>query len=229
MIQGIRAAASAPSAPSQIEPAELAASVTLIPWERASIVRNLTSFPMNVRVLGVFFEGMSRVLARAADQAAIAWLQRASGAPDRPVVFRHYPHRDFYKLYYLATRALHPNLPFPTALRYIARDFFPMFRGSVLGRTMNAFMGVEPRTVLPLLSRAYNLSVAGNEHVSELVGERRVLWRCRVESVEWYEETFGGIIEGTAPPGMKPTDIKVTTVARSTQGRFHEYRFEITW
>lgn len=222
----VRAAASEPV---QIGATELAARITCSPREQAAIARNLTSFPMEVRVLGVFFEGLGRVIAEARGQPALARLVSTSGAPERPVVFRQYPHQDFYRLYYLAARALFPNLSFPAALRCVAREFFPIFRASVLGKTMNVLMGEQPRTVLPLLAKAYNLSVAGNEHACEVVGARKVAWRCRVEPVEWYEETFGGIIEGTAPAGMKPTDLRITTIARSTVGRFDEYRFEITW
>ena len=47
--------------------------------------------------------------------------------------------------------------------------------------------------------------------------------------MEWYEETFGGIIEGTAPEGVAPTALKVATIAKTRQSTSTEYRFEITW
>jgi hypothetical protein len=81
---------------------------------------------------------------------------------------------------------------------------------------------------LPLLSRAYNLSVAGNEHTSELVGEREIAWKCRVEPVDWYDQTFAGIIEGTAPDGAGALP-RVHMLSKVLRGGAAEYQFQITW
>jgi hypothetical protein len=70
--------------------------------------------------------------------------------------------------------------------------------------------------------------VAGNEHTSELVGEREIAWGCRVEPVEWYEQTFTGIIEGTVPAGDQTT-LHVRTLSKSLRGSAIDYRFAITW
>jgi len=212
-------------------PAALAARVAPAPGDQAAIVRNLTTFPPIVLVRGVFFEGLGRVVAGTRSAALWGDLVRAAGAPEQAIPFRQYPHADFYRLYYLAARVLYPGEPFPKALRRTAREFFPIFRNSMLGKTMTAFMGSEPQTILPLLAKAYNLSVAGNHHVCELVGGptgTKVSWRCAVEPVEWYEETFAGIVEGAAPPGRT---LKVTPTARSPRAAdgLHDRAFEISW
>src|SRR5690349_10434786 len=76
------------SAAGPLEPAELAAKLTSSPREQASIVRNLASFPQEVRVLGVFFVGLARVIEQARGPAPLAELGRTAGAPANPVVFR---------------------------------------------------------------------------------------------------------------------------------------------
>lgn len=205
-----------------------AARVTSVLSDQATIARNLVAFAPEMQVRGVFFEGLARIVRQAKGEVALTQLLRNAGAPEHAIAFRHYAHRDFYKLYYLAARLLFPAESFGRSLRLTARTFFPIFRDSLLGKTMNALMGDKPRTILPLLAKAYNLSVAGNEHTSELVGEREIAWGCRVEPVEWYEQTFAGIIEGTVPEGDQ-TALHVRTVSKSLRGSGIDYRFEITW
>jgi uncharacterized protein (TIGR02265 family) len=211
-----------------IEAAALAARATPSSRDQAAIVANLAGFPTTALVRGIFFEGLGRVVTATRSAATWADLVRAAGAPPQPVAFRQYPHVDFYRLYYLAAPVLRPNVPFGEALRLTAREFFPIFRNSMLGRTMTAFMGSEPVTILPLVAKAYNVSVTGNEHATELSGDRRVVWRCSVEPVEWYEQTFTGIVEGAAPPG---TALKVAAVSKSPKAArgLDERVFEITW
>ncbi|MEP7125489.1 MAG: DUF2378 family protein [Byssovorax sp.] len=205
-----------------------AARVTSVLSDQATIAKNLVGISPEQQVRGIFFEGIARIVRQAKGEVALANLQRSAGIPDHIIAFRHYPHRDFYKLYYLTARMLYPAETIARSLRLTARTFFPIFRDSLLGKTMNALMGDKPRTILPLLAKAYNLSVAGNEHTSDLVGEREIAWVCRVEPVEWYEQTFAGIIEGTVPEG-DPTILRVRTVSKSLRGGGVDYRFEITW
>jgi len=207
---------------------EFAARVTSVPADQATITKNLVAMSPEIQVRGVFFEGLARVVQQARSDTAASQLQRKAGVPKHVIAFRHYAHRDFYKLYYLTARLLHPSEKLATALRITSRAFFPIFRNSLLGRTMGALMGEKPRTILPLLSRAYNLSVAGNEHTSELVSEREVTWKCRVEPVEWYDQTFAGIIEGTALDNEEPLP-RVRMLSKALRGGMSEYQFQITW
>ena len=196
--------------------------------EQVIIAKNLLAYPTTFMVRGVFFEGISRLVGEARGPAAFAALQKKAGLPARITAFRQYPQRDFYKLYYLAAPLLHPGCAFTEALRRTARTFFPIFRGSMLGRTMSALMGDEPRTLLPMLAKAYNLSVSGNDHHAELAGDREVRWRCVVEPVEWYEETFAGIVEGTAAdPARAGLTVVVTSASVRDGVRHMEAR--ITW
>ena len=100
--------------------------------------------------------------------------------------------------------------------------------GSLLGRTMSALMGDRPRTILPLLAKAYNVSVEGNEHQAELVGDSEVVWRCTVEPVEWYPDTFAGIIEGTMQTN-KAASVRVATIEEQRTRTAGRYTFRITW
>jgi uncharacterized protein (TIGR02265 family) len=206
---------------------EFAARVTSVPSDQATIAKNLAAMSPEIQVRGVFLEGLTRVVQQARSDTAALQLQRKAGIPEHAIPFRHYAHRDFYKLYYLTARLLHPSEKLAASLRITSRTFFPIFRNSLLGKTMGALMGEKPGTILPLLSRAYNLSVAGNEHTSEFVGEREIAWKCRVEPVEWYEQTFSGIIEGTAPDGEASPRVRM--LSKALRGGAAEYQFQITW
>jgi uncharacterized protein (TIGR02265 family) len=232
-----------------------AAKVTSSPREQAIVAQNLAAFPPEVLVRGVLFAGLAEVIAKSKGSAVLAELQRTAGTPPHVVPFRQYPHRDFHKFYYVAARALHPSVPLPTALRLVARLFFPIFRASPLGKTIGALMGSELGTRLPLLAKAYGLWVSGNHHTVEAVGERALVWRARAEAVAWYEETFQGIIEGTAPaspspdaaadaskpsawlrpaqpeaaPRAGPANLCVKPVSRTVDGKLADYVFQITW
>jgi uncharacterized protein (TIGR02265 family) len=152
-----------------------AAKVTSSPREQGLIAQNLAGFPPEVLVRGVFLLGLADVVVRTKGPAVLAQIRHTAGTPEHVVAFRHYPYREFYKLYYLAAQAMHPGVPLPTALRLTARSFFPIFRASLLGKTMSALMGTEPGTLLPLLPKAYGLSVAGNHHTAGVVGECALL------------------------------------------------------
>jgi uncharacterized protein (TIGR02265 family) len=198
------------------------------PDDRSTVAKNLLSYPLDIEVRGLFFEGLFRILEQRLGASGVTQIRRTAGLPEHIIPFRHYTHRDFYKLYYLAAARLHSSAPFGTALRRVGQSFFPIFRGSIFGRTMSALMGHEPRTILPLLSKAYNVSVNGNSHTSQMTGESELLWRCRVEPVEWYEQTFTGIIEGTMNDSQR-SRLEVVTKSRSIGPTSASYEFVIRW
>ncbi len=205
---------------------EFARIVTPIRVDQEIVARNLITFPSTIKVRGIFFEGLSRVVADMQGPSAMAGLVERAGIATKTTAFRAYPHRDFYKLYYLAARLLYPTQPLATGLRNTARTFFPIFKSSLLGRTMSALMGDRPQTILPLLARAYNVSVEGNDHQAELAGERALVWTCDVEPVDWYVDTFTGIVEGSMPADVQ---LKVTVEERGVSGSLARYRFRLQW
>jgi hypothetical protein len=91
---------------------------------------------------------------------------------------------------------------------------------------MSALMGDRPQTILPLLARAYNVSVEGNNHEVVLTSDRSLVWRCDVEPVEWYLETFTGIVEGSMPADVR---LKVTVEERGVAGALARYRLRLDW
>jgi uncharacterized protein (TIGR02265 family) len=205
---------------------EFAKSVTPVRADQEAVARNLLLFPPTIRVRGIFFEGVSRIVAGSQGPDGMAGLVARAGIAAKTTAFRAYPHRDFYKLYYLAARLLYPTAPLAEGLHSTARTFFPIFKSSMLGRTMSALMGDRPTTILPLLARAYNVSVEGNDHKAELVGKSTLEWRCEVEPVEWYTDTFRGIVEGSMPTDVK---VRITVEERGTAGSLARYRFRIDW
>ncbi|MBK8255799.1 MAG: DUF2378 family protein [Polyangiaceae bacterium] len=196
--------------------------------DRTIIAKNLATFPPTIEVRGLFFEGMFRILEQRFGAAGADQVRRAAGIGPHIVPFRHYPHRDFYRLYYMATPRLQPGVPFSTGLRRVSQTFFPIFRSSLLGRTMSALMGEEPKTILPLLSKAYNLSVNGNSHRSEMTGENELTWHCEVEPVIHYEETFAGIVEGTMTE-LQRKRLKVVATPQPSKNSFSNYKIVIRW
>jgi uncharacterized protein (TIGR02265 family) len=205
---------------------QFALQVTTLRADQEIIARNLLLFPSQIRVRGIFFEGLSRLVAEQKGPGAMAELLTRAGVSNKTTAFRAYPHRDFYKLYYLTARLLHPTERMGEALRLVARTFFPIFKNSLVGRTMSALMGDRPTTLLPLLARAYNVSVEGNDHHTEVVGERSLAWRCEVEPVEWYTETFSGIVEGAMPPELAA---RIHVEERAPAATMARYRFRIDW
>lgn len=191
------------------------------------LARNLGEFPESVRSRGVFVLGLTRLIgARKGRQTADEALCHA-GISSRVVAFKSYPHRDFYKLYYLATRLLAPHRPFDEGLCDVARTFFPIFRESILGKTISALMGERAGDVLPLLSKAYNMSVEGNDHALELMTcKREAVWRARVEPVAWYQRTFEGIVRGALP---EERELQILLDAQKRVGELIEYAFRIRW
>jgi uncharacterized protein (TIGR02265 family) len=206
--------------------AEFAQLVSATRADRETIARNLQLFPGQIKVRGIFFEGLSRIVGGMNGTDAMAAMVQRAGVAAKTTAFRAYPHRDFYKLYYLAARQLYPGATTPEALRLTARTFFPIFKDSLLGRTMSALMGDRPTTLLPLLAKAYNLSVEGNDHRAELDGGNALVWKCEVEPVEWYVDTFTGIIEGAMPPRLTA---QVRLEERSFAGGLARYQFRIGW
>jgi uncharacterized protein (TIGR02265 family) len=206
--------------------ADFAREVTRAPAEQEIVARSLATFPSEIRVRGLFFEGLSRVVGQLQGATAMDTLMQRAGLAGKVTAFRSYPHRDFYRLYYLTAALLHPSASLPDGLRLTARTFFPIFQNSLVGRTMTALMGDQPSTLLPLLARAYNISVEGNEHRAELRGPREIGWSCTVEPVEWYASTFAGIVEGAMPQGCAA---QLTVEDRAATGGRARYRFRITW
>jgi uncharacterized protein (TIGR02265 family) len=198
------------------------------PQEQATIAHNLFSIPLIVRSRGIFFDGLSRILIEAKGEPFTKELLQKAGFPKRIITFRSYFHRDFYKLYYLSAPLLHPNLSAQESVRRVALTFYPMFRSSFIGKTMSALMGNNPRTMLPLLAKAYNISVEGNSHAMSFVGEREAEWSCTVEPNEWYADTFTGILSG-AISSHDATQIQITVKDRAPAGELSRYVFRIIW
>jgi uncharacterized protein (TIGR02265 family) len=194
--------------------------------EQSTITHNLATFPAEIRSRGVFFEGVAHAIIDSIGEDDATKLMDHAGVLRRTVPFRFYPHREFYRLYYLAASVLERGRPMPTALRNLARTFFPIFRSSLLGKTMSAFMGNDPNTIFPLLAKAYNLSVESNHHVVDSIKPRELQWTAEAEPVAWYAETLMGIVEGAMPAVCTPEISLDRSVA---SGTLRKYVFRIRW
>ncbi len=196
--------------------------------DRERVRRVLQDFPVACQVRGMFFQGLVDTIARSRSYEEAKALVKAGGVRTRFVPFSLMPHRDFYKLYFLAAALLFPGYPLDYGFERIAEDFYPTFRTSMVGRTISAFIGSEPITVLERLAQAYRVSIPWNEHDVEADGVRSARWLCKVEPSDLYPATFRGIIRGTMHShGVnEPT---VDLVDSKRQEDAIRYEFAIQW
>jgi uncharacterized protein (TIGR02265 family) len=197
-----------------------------MPAEARVVDQNLAQFPDVVRCRGVFFTGLTRIAEKARGPAALARLLARAECGANHLAFKWYPHADFYRLYYLAARELYPKLPFAEALREVAQTFFPIFRESLLGKTLTAFMGKEPPEVLPLLAKAYDISIEGNRHELKSLSGHEAIWTATVEPVVWYPATFEGIVRGALPSCRT---LEFEHAAPASEGPLTTYVFRLHW
>lgn len=198
------------------------------PNARLAIASTLERFPLACQVRGMFFDGLANVIRKhLGDREANALMDRV-GVPRRCVAFALYPHRDFYKLYFAAAPRLHPNVSFDQAMLRIAETFYPVFRESMLGRTMAPLMGREPAKILGRLAQAYSISIPWNEHKLTPDGLNAATWECRVEPSAFYRNTLRGIVRGTLT-SHNVEDARVEVVHFQEFTDQSRYTFEITW
>jgi uncharacterized protein (TIGR02265 family) len=217
------------SAPITLEQAErFAGLVEASAAERAALTKMYLNFPPHIQTRGVFFAGVGRVVAKRAGPAAWPEALARVGAPARFFPFNYYPHRDMYKVHAVVSNVLAPEGPLERGMYAMGRLLYPIFRDSLLGRTMSAFAGDEPKTLLRLLCEAYRLSVDDNEHHVAFDEGPEAVWRCRVEPAPWYPAIFRGIVEGTAAShGVRHVD--VSTLDQKEERTFFRFAFRIRW
>lgn len=197
--------------------------------EREAIRQTLLHFPSACMVRGMFFDGLVNVIRKLAGPTVTTELMAASGVRGRAIPFAFLPHRDFYKLYFMSARALYPDESLEAGLEHIAETFYPVFRDSMVGRTMSALTGNSPVRVVSRLVDAYSLSVQDNKHAAYQTGEREMRWDCRVEPSPLYAATFRGIITGTMQSHGIGTP-SVTVLSHETDGEDHGvWSFGVRW
>ena len=210
------------------EAASFAAKVRASPRERDAVAQTLYDFPLECEVRGMFFVGLVNAVASVAGQPETQRITALAEVPSSVLPFTLHPHRDFYKLFFLASPLLHPHAELSDAMRSVAETFYPVFRASPLGRTMSLLMGSSPRRGLERLADAYNISVAWNSHVCEARGEREVRWTCLVEPTDFYEHVFTGIVCGTLRSHEAPAPT-VELMERRRDGAGQHMVFSIRW
>ncbi|MCB9603641.1 MAG: DUF2378 family protein [Sandaracinus sp.] len=202
-----------------------AARVPVSPAERGRIARTLYDFPMECQVRGMFFQGLVDTISRAADRTTSDRLLTEAGVHTRFIPFVLMPHRDFYKLYFLASATLFPRSPLEQGFERIAEDFYPTFKESMVGRTLSAFIGKEPITILERLAQAYQMSVPWNEHGVRKDGTQGAIWSCKVEPSELYPATFKGIVRGTMRAhGVSEPWVSLVDERRDDHAKRFEFR-----
>jgi Na+/H+ antiporter len=196
--------------------------------ERLRVARALERFPDSIRVRGLFFEGLERIVALARGPEAWRGLAARAGIEPQRAVLDFFPHRDFYKVYLLAALELHPHAPLADGLYRVAQSFYPMFKQSLIGRAMSTLIGDNGGRLIRVLPDAYAHSVHGNEHAVERVSEREYRWSCAVEPFDDYPSIFAGIVEG-ALRAQQATCAQVETLHAVLGASRHKFLFKITW
>lgn len=196
--------------------------------DRERVRRTLLDFPVECRVRGMFFQGLVDTIGRGRAADRLKQLLDEAGVHSRFVPFTLMPHRDFYKLYFLAAAALYPAKPLEHGFERIAEDFYPTFRSSMVGRTLSAFIGAENITILERLAQAYQLSVPWNEHSVRKEGDSRAVWTCKVEPSDLYPATFRGIVRG-AMGSHGVTSATTDVLMARRDGPAMRFEFAIRW
>lgn len=213
---------------SREEAEAFAARIAVVPSDREIIAQTLHDLPGDVLCRGMFFDGLLRAIRSTRGQAALDEVVEIANVPKARVPFTHYPHRHFYKLYFTAARRLHPTEDLEHAMLLVAETFYPVFRESLVGRTMAQLVGDDPMGILERLTNIYELSVQGNTHSVERTGPRSARWRALVEPTVAYPSVFTGIVLGMMRShGAPDVDVKVTEHHREPT-RF-AYTFDIAW
>ncbi len=212
----------------RVEATRFAETLPVSGIDREQVVDTLARFPVACQVRGMFFDGLANVITKAQGEATTKRLLEEVGAPARRAAFGLYAHRDFYKLYFAAAPVLHRGAPLPVAMQRIAETFYPVFRESMVGRTMATLMGNAPRRVLGRLADAYSMSVPWNEHEMIPRAEADVIWRCKVEPSAFYEYTLRGIVTGTLESHGAAAP-HVTLLKREDQEDASRFEFRIRW
>jgi uncharacterized protein (TIGR02265 family) len=194
---------------------------------RLAIATTLERFPLACQVRGMFFDGLANVIRKHLGAIATNELMDRVGVPRRCVAFALYPHRDFYKLYFAAAPRLYSSSPLSEGMRRIAETFYPVFRESMLGRTMAPLMGRDPAKILGRLAQAYSISVPWNTHAVTPF-KSGATWDCRVEPSPFYPDTLRGIVKGTLASHDVPA-ARVDVVHFQESAGESRYTFEITW
>ncbi|MEZ4326547.1 MAG: DUF2378 family protein [Polyangiales bacterium] len=206
-----------------------AAALPLGAADQRAIVATLSNFPSECQVRGMFFDGLVNVIKKERDADTAERLMLHAGVRARAIPFALLPHRDFYKLYFMAAAVLYPDLSLDRSMQRIAETFYPVFRDSMVGRTLSAMMGSDPRRILAKLVDAYSMSVQDNSHSVRVSEEHAMLWECRVEPSPFYGGTFRGIVLGTLH-SHGVTGGKVDVVSRVADGPEHtRWVFRISW
>jgi uncharacterized protein (TIGR02265 family) len=216
-----------PEGPITLAQAErFASAIATSTVDRVTIAQNLFNLPPELKIRGFFFDGLCQIVEKTRDRETLVRLQRTAAVPEKLGPFENYMVRDFYKLYYHTASLLHGELPFEEAIRKVTQTFFPIFKTTMVGKTLSAFMGSTPATIIPVVAKAYTVSVSGNEHSVVTSGPNEIVWRCTVEPVVWYPESLQGIIEGALPANQR---ITMHTMERKAHGKLMRYAFRITW
>lgn len=214
---------------SRDEAEAFAEALRIQPDDRRRVAETLLIFPHACQVRGMFFDGLVNVIRAERDNAMATRLMERAGVKGRAIPFGFLPHRDFYKLYFVAADALYPGVPLDRAMERISETFYPVFRDSMVGRTLSALLGSDPQRVLERLVDAYNLSVQDNEHAVRAISPRSMLWDCRVEPSPFYASTFRGIVRGTMRSHGVPQPT-IETVSRLADGPQNvRWVFGVSW
>ncbi len=110
----------------------------------------------------------------------------------------------------------------------LAASFYPIFKQSMVGRTMAPLMGTSPLQILSRLVDAYRLCVPMNTHELSRTGASEAEWTCQVEPGALYPAIFRGVVLGTMhAQGVGAPAVQL--VSAGSLGYGQRYVFSIRW
>ncbi|MFO0693357.1 MAG: DUF2378 family protein [Polyangiales bacterium] len=194
--------------------------------DRKVVVETLTRFPRDCRSRGMFFLGVLEQVRRGAGAAAAQRIEADLALPYRVQQFSLVPHRDFYKLFFVAARTLHPSLPLASGMERIAESFYPIFAESLAGKTLALMLSKDPVTVVSRFVDAYKIACPHNTHVFEQSNDGVHRWTCRVEPCDYYPNVIQGICRGMVREVTAREPI-MKVRSKTEEADAHNYVFEV--
>lgn len=112
----------------------------------------IAACPERFCVRGMFFQEIFDAAERAG---------RPFEAPPRRIPWRHYPTREYMRVIADGAARVHPDLPLGEAMFQVAKQVYPNFADTMVGKAIFAIAGREFVRVAQLAPRAYDASLDG--------------------------------------------------------------------
>jgi uncharacterized protein (TIGR02265 family) len=133
---------------------------------------HLGALPKNATIKGMFFDYVAEIGSSHIQRREL--YKTAGVEPRRYVPFLDYPARDYMRLLYTAASAMSPSVS--RGLHRIGLGIYPLFKTSIVGKTMFEVFGRSPDRTLPHGHRGWAVSMNFGEVTTEIAGTEQIVY-----------------------------------------------------